>query len=50
VKYDIRKEAEVIATACSQAPEGRSRWTLELLTNTLQQQEDLSTINRKQSG
>jgi len=47
VKYDIRKEAEVIATACSKAPEGRSRWTLELLTNTLQQQEDLSTINRE---
>ena len=43
-------KAEVIATACSMSPEGRSRWTLKLFTDTLKKQEGLSTINRKQSG
>jgi putative transposase len=47
VKYGTRQEAAVIATACSEAPDGRARWTLELLTKTLQGQEDLSTINRE---
>lgn len=28
-------EARLIATACSQAPSGRSRWTLELLADRL---------------
>lgn len=45
LKYGTRQEAAVIATACSKAPEGRARWTLKLLTNTLKGQEDLSTIN-----
>lgn len=30
-KVDGRVEARLIATACSPAPEGRSRWTLKLL-------------------
>ena len=47
VKYGTRQEAAVIATACSKAPEGRARWTLELLTKALKEQEDLSTINRE---
>ncbi len=47
LKYDTRQEAAVIATACSKAPEGRARWTLKLLTNSLKGQEDLSTINRE---
>lgn len=47
LKYDTRQEAAVIATACSKAPEGRARWTLKLLTNSLKEQEDLSTINRE---
>lgn len=47
VKYNDTQKAEVIATACSKAPEGRSRWTLQLLTNTLKKQEGLSTINRE---
>ncbi len=28
-----KQEAHVIAVACSQAPEGRARWTLRLLAN-----------------
>ena len=47
VKYKDTQKAEVIATACSKSPEGRSRWTLKLLTDTLKKQEGLSTINRE---
>lgn len=31
LKYTVKHEAEVIALACSNAPSGRSRWTLKLL-------------------
>jgi Homeodomain-like domain len=34
-KLDGEGEAKLIATACSAAPEGRSRWTLELLAGKL---------------
>jgi len=47
VKYGTRQETEVIATACSKPPEGRARWTLELLTNSLKVKENLTTINRE---
>src|SRR5688572_8999640 len=30
-KLDGKQEAQLIAIACSQAPEGRARWTMELL-------------------
>ena len=30
-KFDGEKEAKLIALACSPAPKGRARWTLELL-------------------
>lgn len=32
---DGEKEARLIALSCSQPPEGRCRWTLELLADTL---------------
>lgn len=34
-KLDGEGEARLIAEACSEAPEGRSRWTLELLAEQL---------------
>ncbi len=46
-KYGQNQEAEIIALACSDAPEGRVRWTLELLTETLGTMEGLETINRE---
>ncbi len=46
-KYGQNQEAEVIALACSDAPAGRARWTLELLTETLGKKEGLETINRE---
>ena len=34
-KIDGRVEAHIIAIACSQAPEGRERWTLQLIADEL---------------
>ena len=34
-KLDGEQEAHLIALACSQAPEGRARWTLHLLADRL---------------
>lgn len=34
-KLDGTSEATLIATACSEAPEGRLRWTLQLLAEKL---------------
>lgn len=31
IKYDGRFEAQVVALACSQAPDGHARWTIRLL-------------------
>lgn len=47
VKYGAKEKAEVIATVCSDPPEGRARWTLELLSDTLKEKEGLLTINRE---
>ncbi len=34
-KLNGRQEAQLIATACSKPPEGRSRWTLKLLADQM---------------
>jgi transposase len=34
-KFDGKLEAHLIATACSPAPEGRTRWTLSLLSQKM---------------
>src|SRR5262249_32865881 len=34
-KIDGRAEAHLVAICCSQAPEGRTRWTLQLLADEL---------------
>lgn len=39
------KEARLVATACSAAPEGRSRWTLKLLANKLVELEIVESIS-----
>ncbi len=46
-KYGGKQEAEIIALACSDPPQGRSRWSLELLTEKLSQQKGLGSINRE---
>jgi len=45
-KLDDGQEAYLVALACSDPPDGRKRWTLELLTNRLVEDgivEDIST-------
>jgi transposase len=44
-KLDGRAEATLIATACSQAPEGHERWTLRLLAGKLVQLGVVDTIS-----
>lgn len=47
VKYTPKHEAELIALACSNAPWGRTRWTLELLKDKLKKKKGFSSINRE---
>lgn len=47
IKYKQKEQAEIIALACSDPPEGRQRWTLELLTDQAKTIEGLETINRE---
>jgi len=47
VKYKEREKGEIIALACTKAPEGRSRWTLRLLQKVLNRQKGLETINHE---
>ncbi len=46
-KYGVKQEAEIIALACSDPPQGRARWSLELLTGKLSHQKGLKSINRE---
>ena len=46
-KYGTKEEAEIIALACSGPPEGRARWTLELLTDKASLCKGLESINRE---
>ena len=46
-KYTERHKAEIIAKACTQPPEGRKRWSLELLTEEISKREGFETINRE---
>lgn len=43
--FDGEKEARLIALACSSPPEGRSRWTLQLLADTLVEREIVETVS-----
>ena len=46
-KLDGVAEATLIATACSQAPEGRSRWTLHMLADKLVQLQVVESISHE---
>ena len=47
-KYTVRHETELVAHACSTPPEGRKRWTLELLSEKMQQAtKECRTMNRE---
>lgn len=44
-KLDGKAEAFLIATACSDAPEGRAKWTMQLLADRLVQLEIVESIS-----
>jgi putative transposase len=46
-KYTTDHEAELAALACGPCPKGRSRWTVRLLTETLQSKPGFKTVNRE---
>ncbi len=46
-KYEMREQAEIVALACSDPPEGRERWTLTLLTQAACRKKGLDTLNRE---
>jgi transposase len=46
-KLDGEQEAQLIALTCSQAPEGRSRWTLRLLAQRLVALEVVDAISHE---
>lgn len=47
IKYNETDKAEIIAMACSKAPEGRARWTIRLIEKTLKERKVMVTINRE---
>jgi transposase len=46
-KYRTDQEAEVVALACSQPPEGAARWTIRLLTIAAGHRPKLTGVNRE---
>jgi len=46
-KYTELHEAEVIAQACTESPDGHKRWTLELLTEEMRKKDGFETINKE---
>ncbi len=48
--FDGEKEAKLIAVACGQAPEGRSRWTLKLLADRVVALEVVETCSQSTIG
>ena len=46
-KYNIDHESELASLACGPCPEGRKRWTIRLLTETLKSKSGFETVNRE---
>jgi transposase len=46
-KYDDKKEAEIIALACTDPPKGRKQWTVRLIAEELNKYHGFETITRE---
>ena len=46
-KVDGKTEAHLIALTCSQPPEGRASWTLQLMADQMVQREIVENISRE---
>ena len=44
-KLDVKAEARLIAEACSDAPQGQTRWTMQLLADRLVELKIVATIS-----
>ena len=49
-KFSGKVKAHVIATACSEAPKGRAKWTLRLLAKEMMQLEIVDSISKSTVG
>ena len=49
-KYTEKHEAEIIAQACTESPDGCKKWTLTLLTEEMRKKEGFEKINKGVSG
>lgn len=47
VKYTVAHQTELASIACGPCPEGRTRWTIQLLTETLRARPGFENINRE---
>jgi Homeodomain-like domain len=47
IKFDGEKEAHLIALACSQPPQGRTRWTLHLLADNMVELQHFEAISHE---
>jgi len=47
VKYDDKKKAEIIATACTTPPVGSNNWSVRLLVEEFKNKKGFDTINRE---
>lgn len=50
VEFDEAIEAEIVATACSEPPEGRKDWTLALLAEVVSEQCEILQMSAKTVG
>lgn len=50
VKFDGKFEAQLVALACSEAPEGHARWTLKLLAEKVVELNYTTSISEMQVG
>ena len=46
-KFDGKKEAKLITLACSRAPKGRARWTLQLLADRMVELKYMESISHQ---
>ena len=46
-KYTEKHEAEIIAQACSESPDGCKKWTLKLLAEEMSKKEGFERVNKE---
>lgn len=47
IKYNEADNTEIVVMACSQAPNGRARWTIRLLEKTLKEKKGMESLSRE---